>query len=198
MTQLTIDLPPISRRLRLLDAMRRLLAAITGHPAESGARERLFAQVMREYSSVISGICLSYATDGDDLKDLRQDIMINIWKGLAAFRGDSSLSTWIYRVALNTCVSTVRKRSNRPSTVPLDALADMETEPDSAHKENLETLYALIAHLSPLDKALITMWLDDRKYDEIAEVTGLSRNNVAVRINRIKQKLHHKFTPLNQ
>ncbi|MDE5870161.1 MAG: RNA polymerase sigma factor, partial [Muribaculaceae bacterium] len=139
----------------------------------------------------------SYSRDADDLKDLRQDIMINIWKGLSTYRGDASLSTWVYRVALNTCVSTIRKRTKRPPTVTIDCIGDQPDETENNSKERIETLHRLISTLSPLDKAIITMWLDERSYEEIAEVTGLARNNVAVRINRIKQKLKEKF-PNNQ
>ena len=173
---------------------RQLLAAFVGSFEEKREREQRFREVMEEYGSVISGICFSYASDTDDLKDLRQDIMINIWKGLKSYRGDSSLSTWIYRVALNTCVSTVRKRSRYPSTLPLETAPDPTDESDADKRDRIETLHRLIATLSPLDKAIVTMWLDERKYEEIAEVTGISRNNVAVRINRIKLKLAEKIT----
>lgn len=177
-----------SRLLRLF------FATLSGNGSEERELERRFREVIEEYGPVISGICFSYASDADDLKDLRQDILINIWKGLKTYRGDSSLSTWIYRVALNTCVSTVRKRSRRPYTLPLERVPDREEERDAESRERIETLHAMIATLSPIDKAIVTMWLDERKYEEIAEVTGLSRNNVAVRINRIKQKLAEKIT----
>lgn len=175
--------------IRAVEKIRRWLAVATG--AEDSIRQsgRLFDSIMQEYSSVISGICFSYASDKDDFKDLHQDILINIWKGLSSFRGESALSTWIYRVALNTCVSTVRKRSKRPNIISIDLIGDTQEENDAELKERIDTLHSLIQSLSPLDKAVITMWLDERKYDEIAEVTGISRNNVAIRINRIKQKL---------
>lgn len=175
--------------IRAVEQIRGLFAVITGKERANRAKEERFASIMKDYGSVISGICFSYATNSDDLKDLRQDILINIWKGLESFRGDSSLSTWIYRVALNTCVSTVRKRSRNPATISIDAIYEPEADPISDTKERIEILHAMIATLSPLDKAIITMWLDERKYEEIADVTGISRNNVAVRINRIKQKL---------
>lgn len=180
-------------RIRAVEKIKFLFSLLTGTEREKSDREERFAYILQEYGSVISGICFSYSTNSDDLKDLRQDIMINIWKGLATFRGDSSLSTWIYRVALNTCVSTVRKRTKSPSTIPLEGIREPEADTDNSSRERIETLHKVITTLSPLDKAIITMWLDERKYDEIAEVTGISRNNVAVRINRIKQKLSEKF-----
>lgn len=190
----TIDLLPINipLRWRLVERVGMLFAMLTGEKENNRDREQRFASILRDYGSVISGVCFAYANNADDLKDLRQDIMLNIWKGIASFRGDSSLSTWIYRVALNTCVSTIRKKSGCPSMVPLEGISELSEEGNS-NLENIEILHELISTLSPLDKAVITMWLDERKYEEIAEVTGISRNNVAVRINRIKQKLGRRL-----
>lgn len=189
-------LPPAGWNLRRITGF--LFSAFTGAAKEGKEREAKFRSVIESYGNIISGICFSYAVDADDLKDLRQDIMINIWKGLQTFRGDSSLSTWIYRVALNTCVSTIRNRSRRPSVVALEPSIDAVYEDDSETRERIETLHALISTLSPLDKAVITMWLDDRHYEEIGEVVGISRNNVAVRINRIRHRLTTQFmTNLN-
>ena len=194
-TTLDIASPPfiLPLRIRAAEKIRLLFSALTGKERDRTTREQRFASIIREFGPVISGICFSYSSNSDDLKDLRQDIMINIWKGLGTFRGESSLSTWIYRVALNTCVSTIRKRTKRPSTVSSEGINEPEVETDFALKERIETLHSMISTLSPLDKAVITMWLDERKYEEIAEVTGISRNNVAVRINRIKQKLADKI-----
>lgn len=156
-------------------------------------REETFASIIKNHGNIISGICFSYSSNGEDMKDLRQDILLNIWKGLATFRGESSLTTWLYRVALNTCVSTVRKRSGRVATVGFEGVGDIAEENDDT-SERLAVLHALISSLSPVDKGIITMWLDERSYEEIAEVTGISRNNVAVRINRIKRKLASDFS----
>ncbi|MDE6237790.1 MAG: sigma-70 family RNA polymerase sigma factor [Muribaculaceae bacterium] len=157
--------------------------------SNSRDKEREFADILRDYGNMISGICFSYADNAEDIKDLRQDILINIWKGLNSFRGDSSLSTWLYRVALNTCVSTIKTKKRKISTSPLEEGHGASEDPDYASNESIEWLHYQISTLSPLDKAIITMWLDERSYEEIATVTGISRNNVAVRINRIKQKI---------
>ncbi|MDE6835922.1 MAG: sigma-70 family RNA polymerase sigma factor [Muribaculaceae bacterium] len=157
--------------------------------SNSRDKEREFADILRDYGNMISGICFSYADNAEDIKDLRQDILINIWKGLNSFRGDSSLSTWLYRVALNTCVSTIKTKKRKISTSPLEEGYGASEDPDYASNESIEWLHYQISTLSPLDKAIITMWLDERSYEEIATVTGISRNNVAVRINRIKQKI---------
>ena len=179
-----------------MERMKIFLSLVAGKRdvlSQNKERERQFASILNEFGSVISGICFSYSSNSDDLNDLRQDILINIWKGLNGFRGDASLSTWIYRVALNTCVSTIRKRSKTISTISIDNMIEPAEDTDPASRENIEQLHSLIASLSPLDKGIVTMWLDERSYEEIAEVTGISRNNVAVRINRIKKKLADKF-----
>ena len=183
-------------RIRIMERMKIFLSLVAGKRdvlSQNKERERQFASILNEFGSVISGICFSYSSNSDDLNDLRQDILINIWKGLNGFRGDASLSTWIYRVALNTCVSTIRKRSKTISTISIDNMIEPAEYTDPASRENIEQLHSLIASLSPLDKGIVTMWLDERSYEEIAEVTGISRNNVAVRINRIKKKLADKF-----
>lgn len=152
--------------------------------------QQQFEQLITTHSGLISRICFSYAENGDDYQDLRQDVLINIWKGLANFRGASSSLTWIYRVVLNTCVSTLRKRSSRPATESLDLMAlDIPAAGDEEGlRERFEFLHRLISALSPVDKAIVTMWLDDRSYDEIAEVVGLSRNNIGLRLHRIKER----------
>lgn len=181
-----------SAQIKIVTALRRFLFALS-IPSQSSLREERFQTVINEFAGVISGIAFSYSTNENDLKDLRQDILINIWKGLESFRGDATLTTWIYRVALNTCVSTVRKREKNTPFIPIDSVTDIADETDSTLYENIELLHSLISSLSPLDKAIITMWLDERKYEEIAQVTGLSRSNVAVRVNRIKHRLAEKI-----
>lgn len=180
---------PIPGIHRIKERLRVFFAAFISGGKGNISYERQFTDLMNDYGSIISGICFSYSSTPDDMKDLRQDIMINLWKGLRNFRGESSLSTWIYRVALNTCVSTIRKRSKKIPMISLENNMDIATDDDSSMQEKTEWLHSKISTLSPLDKAIITMWLDERKYEEIAEVTGISRNNVAVRINRIKDKL---------
>ncbi|MDE7108770.1 MAG: sigma-70 family RNA polymerase sigma factor [Muribaculaceae bacterium] len=191
MVNITFDISPvgtISVSGDILFRLRRFLSRIIPGNETERQREETFSAIIRDHGNIISGICFSYSDNREDMKDLRQDIMLNIWKGLSNFRGESSLTTWLYRVALNTCVSTVRKKSGRVSTVGFDDIGDMADE-DDVTSERLAMLHSMISTLSPLDKAIITMWLDERNYEEIAEVTGISRNNVAVRINRIKKRL---------
>ena len=160
------------------------------------AQQRRFDALISAHSSLISRICFSYASDGADYEDLRQDVMINIWKGLENFREESSSVTWIYRIALNTCVSTLRKRSRRPLTERLDSMPiDLPADSgDDSMRERLEILYKLISQLSPVDKAIVTMWLDDRSYDEIAEVIGMTKGNITLRMHRIRERWRVQLT----
>lgn len=164
------------------------LSAAFAPSEESRAQERQFEEIVSRHSALIARICFSYSVSSDDYEDLRQDVLVNIWRGLKQYRAESSLVTWIYRVALNTCVSTVRKSSSRPKTSSLESLVtDVAADDDVATRERLEVLYRLIAQLNPIDKAIVTMWLDERSYDEIAEVTGLAKSAVGVRLHRIKK-----------
>lgn len=157
--------------------------------------EEQFSYMVHRYGPLINRICFTYSDTTEDMKDLRQDVLINLWKGLASFKAKSSEITWIYRVALNTCVSTVRKKKKRIATSSFDSIMlDFPDESsDDDYKERTEQLHKMISILSPLEKAIITMWLDERSYQEIAEVCGLNRNTVAVKINRIKNKLKNNY-----
>ncbi len=145
--------------------------------------------VVNDNRQMIYKVCYMYATDNDHFKDLYQEVLASLWQGLDSFRGESKMSTWIYRTAINTCVTFFRKhKSHGADTVTLEAVADIPGD-DNSRSDMLKEMYRLISGLNKMDKALILMWLDERSYDEIAEVTGLSRNNVATRLRRIKQRL---------
>lgn len=155
----------------------------------SGEREQQFKKILAEYRPLISKVCYMYAPDPDTYKDLYQEVMINLWQGFARFRGECRLSTWIYRLAINSCVSFHRTiKRHIEGAVSIDEKADMRCDDDS-HLSDLREMYRLISVLNPLDKALIMLWLDEKSYDEIAEITGLTRANVASRLHRIKAKL---------
>ena len=152
--------------------------------------ERDFASLIKQHSRIINKVSYFYATDKLPFDDLRQEIYVNIWLGLKQFRGDSKISTWIYRVAVNSALMTIRSSKPRLDTVSLDfGLLDVSTEIDDAQRENLQTLQSLINRLEDIEKAIILLWLDEYTYDEIAETLGMKRNTVAVKIHRIKEKL---------
>lgn len=139
---------------------------------------------------MISKICLSFARSEADFLDLRQDVLMNLWRGWGKFRGQSKRSTWIYRVALNTCMTSIKQKpAPDPRNLPLDFALHLPVAVDEAEAENLNELYRLISELKPEDKAVIMLWLDEFSYDEIAEMMGFSRNTVAQRIKRAIEKL---------
>ena len=152
-------------------------------------RERIFMDMVNEHRQLIYKVCYMYSTDASYLKDLYQEILINIWNGLDSFRSESKVSTWIYRVAINTCVAFIRKHSKEQHAASVDEIADVAFADDGSRMANLREMYRLINGLGKIDKAIVLLWLDEHSYDEIAEIVGLSKANVASRLYRAKQKL---------
>ncbi len=144
---------------------------------------------MDQYSSMISKVCYMYASDGEHFKDLYQDCLANLWQGIERFRGESKVSTWIYRTCLNTCVTDYRRNRKYEVNSPIDDILNEISVEDSSRRADLIEMYRLISRLNRLEKAIILLWLDEKSYDEISEITGISRNNIASRLRRIKQKL---------
>lgn len=152
--------------------------------------ERRFKEIIEQSNTVIKRICYMYATSKAPFNDLYQESLINIWQGLKNFRGDCKVSTWIYRTCINTCISYFRKYGkNDSNNDSIDSIFVDIADENSEHLDNLKEMYRLISKLRKLDKAIIMLWLDERPYDEIAEITGLTRNNVASRLRRIKERL---------
>ena len=157
---------------------------------------RLFDRTIADHDAMIRRICLGYANTSQDLEDLYQDVLVNIWRGLPSFRSDSSVRTWVYRIALNTCVSTLRVRSKQPPQTSLDEVI-LIPDHSQEKKEAVKDIYECIATLGPIDKAIVMMWLDEYSYEEIAETIGLKRNNVATRLHRAKEKLKSMHNALS-
>lgn len=159
---------------------------MTNNQAEKKQR---FLALADEFRGVIAKVCSIYANAQMPFADLYQEVMINLWKGLDTFRGEAKPSTWIYRLALNTCISLHRKNhSYEFNIVPIAPDFDVPEVSDS-HSEEVAFLYRLIARLDQIDKALVTLWLDEKSYDEISAIMGMSKTNVATRLARAKQKL---------
>lgn len=155
----------------------------------STEKEARFLTIVNNNRQLLYKVCYMYATDRDHFQDLYQEVLANIWEGLASFRGDAAISTWLYRTALNTCVTFYRRHNRHASEMTSLDMASGLVADDGQRNEQLQEMYRLISQLSKIDKAIILMWLDERSYEEIAEVTGFTRNNVATRLRRIKQRL---------
>lgn len=132
-------------------------------------------------------VCRLYFRDPDDINDLRQDILFHAWRAYGRFRGESKFSTWLYKIALNTAITKVR-RQKLDSTSLSESHHAVADQP-SQKQHDTDLLMKLISSLHDQEKALIALYLDELSYEEMAEITGLSLTNVGVRLNRIKQKL---------
>ena len=153
--------------------------------------EKEFLDMIEAQKRTIYKVCDSYANDQDDLNDLFQETVLNLWKGFPSYRGDSKLTTWVYRIAMNTCITFLRHASHRPQTVPMTANVASQMAADEDTEARLQDLYKLINQRGKLERALILLWLEERSYQEIADILGLSKANVAVKLNRIREKLRN-------
>lgn len=154
---------------------------------EMKANEEEFSRIVRENKSTIYTVCYMFSNDEDEVNDLFQDTLLNLWKGFSNFRGDSKASTWIYRVALNTCVSADRKKKRRKEErLSMNTNLYEDTDDDS---RQVQQLHKLIGKLGLVDRALVLMWLENMSYDEIGNILGISAKNVSVKLVRIKEKM---------
>ena len=128
-----------------------------------------------------------FSKDADEVNDLFQETLINLWQGFNSFKGESSIRTWIWRVSLNTCISSERKKS-KLHTVPLSMDINLYEDTDEDSRQ-IQMLYNRINRLKPFDRAIVLLWLDNLSYDEIAAIVGISVKNVSVRLVRIKDEL---------
>ena len=148
--------------------------------------EKEFLDMVRQYNRIIYKVSSFYIDDKTGLEDMYQEIVLNLWKSYPSFRGESVHSTWIYRVALNTCVSYYRKEKIRPSFVDMTNVVE---EDDSEQTDVVKELYVLINRLGKMERALVLLYLEDRPQKEIAEIMGISVTNVSTKMARIKEKL---------
>ncbi|MCR5472387.1 RNA polymerase sigma factor [Prevotella communis] len=150
--------------------------------------EEIFARLVREHKSTIYTVCYMFSKDEDEVQDLFQETLINMWKGMGGFREESKIDTWIYRVALNTCLTQERKKKREVKKVPLNMDVNF-FEDNDANAKQARILHQRISQLAYVDRALVMLWLDGMSYDEIGAVVGISAQNVAVKLFRIKEQL---------
>jgi len=148
--------------------------------------EKEFLNMIREHRGIIYKVASIYADKENILDDLYQEVVLNLWKAFPDFRKESAYSTWIYRIALNTCISFYRKSSRKPMYVELSPDLKISSEDNSLY---VNELYTLINQLNKLERAIIFLYLEDRPYKEIADIMGITPTNVSTKINRIKEKL---------
>ena len=156
---------------------------------ETKPLEKEFLDMISAQKRIIYKVCYVYANDHDDLNDLFQEVVLNLWKSFPRYRGDSKLTTWVYRIAMNTCITFLRRSNTRPQTIPITADVAGQFADEEGKTGQLQELYKLINQLGKLERALILLWLEERSYQEMADILGISKSNVAVKLNRVKEKL---------
>jgi len=153
-------------------------------------KEAAFVNTIKENEGIIYKIARMYTNSPDDVNDLYQDIVYQLWKYFDTFKGDSKISTWVYRVAMNTSITQWRKEKRKGYKIDIEHLFLKEVDNyDSEFDERLKLVYQHIRELNAIEKGLMLLLLEGKKYNEIAEITGFTATNVGTRISRIKQKL---------
>jgi RNA polymerase sigma factor (sigma-70 family) len=150
--------------------------------------EREFLDRIAEHERLIHKVCRLYADESADREDLFQEILCQAWRSYARFREESRFSTWLYRVALNTAITHLRKK-RRPGDVPVSEEWVRHESLVDPYAEEVALMYAAINRLSKIDKAIILLYLEDCSYDDMSEIMGMSVSNIGVRLNRIRKRL---------
>ena len=141
--------------------------------------EQQFTKTVTEHKSTIYTVCYMFSQDADEVNDLFQEVLVNLWKGFESFEQRSDIRTWIYRVALNTCISLDRKK-RRQATARLSMDINLFEDRDEDTRQ---------VDMQPFDRAIVLLWLENLPYDEIGQIVGISAKNVGVRLYRIREQL---------
>ena len=147
--------------------------------------ESKFAQTIKQNKSTIYTVCYMFSKDADEVNDLFQEAVINMWRGFEGFENRSNVKTWIYRVTLNTCISQERKKRRtdaEPLTMDINLFEDRDED-----TRQVDMLHERISRLQPFDRAIVLLWLENMPYEEIGQVVGISTTAVATRLYRIKE-----------
>jgi RNA polymerase sigma-70 factor (ECF subfamily) len=150
-----------------------------------------FLQNITSNQAIIHKVTRIYCDNVDDRKDLFQEILIQLWKSYGSFKEQSKFSTWMYRVAINTAITAFKRgaKKNIKAQFVTDLPQVVDDEYDTDLEDNLNLLHSAIGQLTGIEKSIILLYLEDKSYEEIAEITGITQNYVRVKMNRIKKKL---------
>ena len=152
--------------------------------------EEAFIQIIQENEGAIIKISSIYTHTKADQQDLYQEIIYQLWKSYGSFRHEAKVSTWLYRVGMNTAITRLKKEKGKGNRVPISQAILNYTEQSNAElEERVSLLYKQINRLNDLEKGLILLFLEDKTYEEMAEITGLTVSNVGTKLSRIKKKL---------
>ena len=151
--------------------------------------DETFMQQLNQHLGIAHKVCGLYFAEAEEKQDVVQEMLYQLWRSYPGFDGRSKFSTWMYRVCLNTAL-TYRRKERKHQSQPLSpGHHQIPDEPASQHEESMQQLNEALATLSQLNKAIVLLYLEDLRYEEIAQITGLSRSNVSVRLVRIKKEL---------
>lgn len=151
-----------------------------------------FTRLVREQKSTIYTVCMMFSDNADEVDDLVQQTLINLWKGFGSFKGHSNIRSWMWRIAMNTCISADRKRRRRrEDATSLDTLgiSAHDVSDETQDDKQIRMLHERIHKLGVFDRAIILLWLEDMSYEEIGQIVGISAKNVSVRLVRIREQL---------
>ena len=153
--------------------------------------ENQFVEIIKTHQGILHKVCGMYRHDPDDKKDLFQEIVIQLWRAFPKFRQESKISTWIYQISLNVAISDFRKESRRPKRVELNEnlLNISDNIYDNSTEEQIKVMHNAIAQLSEIEKAIVMLYFEEKDNEEIAEIVGITQNNVRVKMTRIREKL---------
>jgi RNA polymerase sigma factor (sigma-70 family) len=153
-----------------------------------------FVQVIKLNEGIIYKITAVYCNSAEDQKDLYQEIVYQLWKSYESFRGDAKISTWLYRIALNTAIAHINHEKKRGNRIPIDIeLLNTAAEQDTITTERFNSMYAAIKQLNTAEKGIILLFLEGNSYEEIAAITGFTKTNIGTRLGRIKEKLRSQL-----
>jgi len=162
-------------------------------------KETRFTVAVEQHRDALYRVCCAYVLDEADRQDIYQEALVHVWKSLDTFRGQANLGTWIYRIAVNTCLGWLRREKRRRQMLER-ACEERSAEPagielcaSMPHKESVQQLYACIARLAPVDRLLVSLYLEEMDSAEMAAVLGISEGNVRVKLHRIRQQLRQMW-----
>ena len=153
--------------------------------------QEAFIHLVNQHRGILHKVCRVYCFTEPDRQDLFQEIIVQLWRSYPSFRGDAKFSTWLYRIALNTAISDLRKQHRRitladPGLLPAEF---QDIQYSGEKEEQLQLLYQAINRLTEIERALTMLYLEDKSYQEMEDILGISQNNLRVKMNRIKDKL---------
>ena len=155
-----------------------------------------FLELIKKNQSILHKICFIYSRNKADKEDLQQEIILQLWKSYPSFQGNAAFSTWMYRVALNTAINQTRKPG---LLLDSSSSAELSYDPSESYhlSEEIQILYRAISRLKKIEKAIILLWLEEKSYEEIAEMIGITVKNVSVKLVRIKSRLAEIISKLS-